>query len=455
MNVDMNSVIGTWILEFLLRQPLEESLLNYLIDVLPLPNDNPTIKRMILLRKIEFEISKGCVSESILDCLETIEELDFQNGVEQHSESLKAAYCAVAVACTVQSFANKGDNSKFKYFEAVKRIWRGKVCKMEKVENVGLISEELLSWKDEIEAALWEESVCDDVLKRTEGMDAVGAVGAYVHEEKGKMGPSFLEFVAQKARTDDTLMKLLFDVGNANLGQGGEKKENLAIAADQGLGRSDNRGHKEIVLSKAKHIALKRTRGPRFGISRGSKIADTGNSEVDPSGKHCDLLPTPEVNKVQEDLRSSSLELQAVVKDPLPDALNLAEMLLSFTEKENTSKEIVVLSKVGDDPSFVESSKAVQANEEDLSKHCQDVRTNAAETSLMESNGTVRAFECDDSIDETPDISPSGKGLRLPSPKGVNVSPLKKYEANKLTKRRKKKRWSALEEDALRSAVEK
>lgn len=67
----------------------------------------------------------------------------------------------------------------------------------------------------------------------------------------------------------------------------------------------------------------------------------------------------------------------------------------------------------------------------------------------------LNSLKCDDSIDETPDISPSGKGLRLPSPKGVNVSPLKKYEANKLTKRRKKKRWSALEEDALRSAVEK
>ncbi|KAI5679812.1 hypothetical protein M9H77_01039 [Catharanthus roseus] len=187
MAVDMDSDLGPWILESLLRLPLQSRILKSLIKVVPLPNDNPIIKKIILLRKIESEISKGCVSESILDCLERIEELDFQSGMDHDSESLKAAYCAVAVTCTVQSIADKGADSKFKYFEAVKRIWKEKVCKMEKVENVALVSEELLSWKALIEAALWEDSLCDDVLKRTEGMDAVGLVKAYVREEKGKL----------------------------------------------------------------------------------------------------------------------------------------------------------------------------------------------------------------------------------------------------------------------------
>lgn len=152
-------------------------------------------------------------------------------------------------------------------------------------------------------------------------------------------------------------------------------------------------GHKETVLSRRQNIALNCTRGPRSGTSGASKIADTGNFEVDPSGKHCDLLPTPKVNEVQEDLRSSSLDLQAFVKDPFPYALYLAETLLSFREKENARKETVEQTKVSDDPSFVESFKAVQANKEDLSTHCKDVRNNAPKRSLMESNTTARTNE--------------------------------------------------------------
>ncbi|KAI5679416.1 hypothetical protein M9H77_10366 [Catharanthus roseus] len=428
MEGNMDDDIGPRILEFLLRQPLEKPLLNSLIKVLPLPNDNPDIKRILLLRKIEFEISKGHVSESILDCLEKYEELDFQNGVEQHSESMKVAYCAVAVACTVRFLKSKGGHSNYEYFEAVKRIWRGKVCKMEKAENVALISQELLIWKRELENALWNDSACDNVLQRTKEMDPVGAVRAFVHEEQEKMGPSFLEFLAQKVRINDTLRKLLYDASNANLGQAGEKKENLATPADHESGPSDgNTGHKETVLSRRQNIALNCTRGPRSGTSGGSKNADTGNFEVDPSGKHCDLLPTPNLNEVQEDLR----------------------------EKENARKETVAQTKASDDPSFVESSKAVQANKEDLSTHCKDVRNNAPKRSLMESNTTARTNEWDESLDDKPDIPPSGKRSRLPSPEGLLVSPLKESEANKFMKRRRPKRWSTLEEETLRSAVDK
>ena len=48
----------------------------------------------------------------------------------------------------------KGD-----YFDAVKRIWRMRVGKMEKLGDVGSVSEELLEWKDEIEAALDDSNV--------------------------------------------------------------------------------------------------------------------------------------------------------------------------------------------------------------------------------------------------------------------------------------------------------
>lgn len=59
-----------------------------------------------------------------------------------------------------------------------------------------------------------------------------------------------------------------------------------------------------------------------------------------------------------------------------------------------------------------------------------------------------------DSIDD----SPEGKyvsRLHLPSPKRKVISPLKKYTETRLVRRRKSKKWSLLEEDTLRTAVQR
>ncbi|XP_028089131.1 26S proteasome non-ATPase regulatory subunit 1 homolog A-like [Camellia sinensis] len=49
----------------------------------------------------------------------------------------------------------------------------------------------------------------------------------------------------------------------------------------------------------------------------------------------------------------------------------------------------------------------------------------------------------------------SRSGLHLSTPKRMVVSPLKKHEIKKLARRRKIKRWSTLEEDTLRTGVQK
>lgn len=62
----------------------------------------------------------------------------------------------------------------------------------------------------------------------------------------------------------------------------------------------------------------------------------------------------------------------------------------------------------------------------------------------------------DDSISDTPEDSPNGSRVQLRTPKRRLVSPLRNYRPpDKLTKRRKIKKWSKEEEDTLRSAVEK
>lgn len=83
-------------------------------------------------------------------------------------------------------------------------------------------------------------------------------------------------------------------------------------------------------------------------------------------------------------------------------------------------------------------------------------QNNVSKPSLMERNATARTFEWDDSIDD----SSEGTGdqmnrIHLDSPKRKAVSPLKKYELARFAKRRKPKRWSLEEEDALREAVKK
>ncbi|XP_040992648.1 uncharacterized protein LOC121239467 [Juglans microcarpa x Juglans regia] len=53
----------------------------------------------------------------------------------------------------------------------------------------------------------------------------------------------------------------------------------------------------------------------------GVKITDAEELDTDVTCSKYNSLPTPEVNKARAALKSSSLELRAVVKDPLPDAL--------------------------------------------------------------------------------------------------------------------------------------
>lgn len=59
-----------------------------------------------------------------------------------------------------------------------------------------------------------------------------------------------------------------------------------------------------------------------------------------------------------------------------------------------------------------------------------------------------------DSIDDSPEGSHANR-LRLPSPKRKVISPLKKYEETKVVRRRQCKKWSLLEEDTLRIAVQR
>ncbi|PSR95017.1 Telomeric repeat-binding factor like [Actinidia chinensis var. chinensis] len=449
----MDIDVARWVLEFLLRKSIDDRVLNALLRVLPISNDDWRLKKAMFLRRIESEIAEGSVSEKILEFLERIEELDYEEKVAT-SEPMKRAYCSVAVDCTLRFL-----DEREKYFDAVKRIWRGRFWKMDRLEDVGLVSDELVCWKDDIEAAVCDSSVCEIARMKGKGIDTLEAVRAYVAEAWESMGPSFLEVVAGTV-SDDAMREVLGWSSGGKCDQVvGERGASLPDLSCDLLVPNDNKEmQRGVVLPVRKHVAVKRSRGATAGTSRGFKISNTEEMDARKSSNTYDCLPTPEINKVQEALRTSSLELQAVVKDPLPDALQLADNVISSMGGKNMIQEPSVgQGRVNaPDPSVGTSAEAALANESNHENQCCGPQNNVPKASLMARNSTAIAYEWDDSIDTVPEGSPNrGRRLHLPTPKRRLVSPLKKHVNMNYAKRRKVKKWSTIEEDTLRTGVKK
>ncbi|VFQ80113.1 unnamed protein product [Cuscuta campestris] len=456
--MDIGHDISRWILEFILRKPLDDATLAALIRVLPPPDNNPGLAKSILLREIESEVSNGSVSEKIVGLLEKFEELDFREGIEA-SEALKAAYCAVAVDCTVR-FLKKGGEKRDKgeYFSAVKRLWRKRICRMEKWENVGLVSEDLSNWREQIEAAVWEDS-CENVIRMNEGVDAAGTVKAFVKETREKMGPSFLEFVAATLRRDDDLRESLISENRKDQSQCTGKVVSLPSS---GQAKTHQNIDKEFLngkpATKQKHVACKRTRATLGGTSRGAKIADMDDPRVEASNRQCGLPDTPKVSNAQKELEKSSMELHAAVKDPLQDALLIAATIMCDMARGNSGNPHIQENPDNATcPVGGSTGGVVATHGGNLNNNCSPHRANPSKRSLMERRSTAHAIEWDDSIENcSTEGSPShGRRPQLPSPQKRNSSPLKEYQIKNLTKRRKIKKWSLIEEDTLRTGVQK
>ncbi|KAL3624395.1 hypothetical protein CASFOL_031063 [Castilleja foliolosa] len=422
--MDIDPDIANWVLEYLLRQPLDDRILNSLLRALPLPNNNVHLKKMLLLRKIESEVSSCSISETILELLEQLEELEFQQGSETVSDAMKTAYCAVAVDCTVKLLLNneEDDHRKFKFFEAVKRVWRGRIGRMEKmVEKVGLGSDELSHWKDDIEAAVWDDRVCDGVVKKSEKVNAFDSLKAYMKEEREKMGPSFLETVAERVKSDEDLQGVL---------AGNQESPGDAIGNDI---------QKKRIELRNKLVNLRRARG--LSNCRGAKIVDS--DEIDetktknvPTVGNYNVPSSAEIKRVREALLSSASELHAAVNDPLPEALRYAEAI----SKEN--KRPVEDNHVEPNTFVVDGAGVVHG------------MSNGTKPGLMERNSSARTYEWDESesIDGSQDGPVLKRRLLIPIPRTINVSP---SAVKNLKKRRKGRKWSVVEEDALRAGVKK
>lgn len=89
-----------------------------------------------------------------------------------------------------------------------------------------------------------------------------------------------------------------------------------------------------------KKVAHKRKHVANFGRRyKGAKITDLEEASMGQASRRYGGVPSPEVCKVRKALKSSSSELNAMVTDPLPEALRLADNMLSGMPKENLNHE--------------------------------------------------------------------------------------------------------------------
>ncbi|KAL8033960.1 hypothetical protein ABFS82_13G191200 [Erythranthe guttata] len=463
MDIDEDS--ANWILEFYLRQPLEERTLTSLIGALPLSNTNTRLKKLILLKTLEYQVACFSISESTLVLLEQLEEIEFRQGNVKVSDEMKHAYCAVAVECTI-----KGTNSNiFRFYDNARRLWRKRIGSMQKlVGNGALCSEELSLWKEYIEAAVWDESLFESIVKKGEGLNALDAVSVFLRGEWDRMGPPFLEFAAAKLQDDEHLMEIL-GVGSSDVDTVKEApSHHLEDVGNVGYEKKNNIRMK----LRPRPLSVRRYRGK-------AKLVDPGPDDVNAMELSCERRSkspmSEEVRNVREALDRSSLDLRAVVKDPLPDALRIAAEAMAGTSARNmaagdknmhqdtlkrkaeamagTSARNMAAGEKNknQDPvkeNHVESNRVDVDGDGDVQVSTGINVGNVRRPSLMERNKSARTYEWSESIDEPED----DQAARLPSPMAEIIAALNR-PGNENGKRRKRLRWTPLEEHTLMAAV--
>ncbi|KAM5582981.1 hypothetical protein ABKV19_003069 [Rosa sericea] len=564
--MDLDADVSRWVLELLLRDRDKESVAKRVLAAAPLSDQDWRLKKTVLLRTIESEVfDEASVTEAILESLESIEVLDRGQGIPV-TDSMRAAYCAVATECTVKFLVCFGGKPSGKYMEAVDRIWRGRVRVLEESEGCELVSGELKERRDEVEAGIWDVKVSKKLASMNSRNYALRLVAAYVKEAFAMLGPPFIawavRFNMQKGSLglegDEVAVEKDGNVGDgcevqvqtangadlevprangvelgdgsklevsganvrdgseleaqrgANVNSGSEQEAqrangvNVSDASEReahdtnvvGAGRSQRNGHGGVLSlepeTKEKETPRSRVLRRRHGPV---KIRDAEDVGTEASAGIYNSVSSAEVRKVQEELKSSVLALQAVVTDPLPYALQVSEIVrseLGMRPVDHVSGE----NGGAASPSVEKNSEPDQSNNDnhgnqtshqndvpqpsgkendatnlsvDNGKGTEYVRTgdvnpgnpscsyqnNVSRAGLMERNSTAHTLEWEDSLGMSPERTNSKGRLHLPSPKRNAVSPLKKYEDKRFSKRRKVKRWSLHEEDTLRTGVQK
>ncbi|WCJ17656.1 Telomeric repeat-binding factor 2 [Euphorbia peplus] len=396
-------IIG-WILEFLARNQISPYILNLMLTN---PNfsvsqtNNPRLKKTICLNTIQNKLlSNDIASELILESLEIIEQLDRNEGAPV-TDSMKQAYRAVAVECTVRCFRVPGvsrEEDQAKFFEAVMMIWRERIERMEKSE---LVTGELRELGEEMEMAVWDSEACKRLVGRFEESEAVRLVRVYVDEAFAAMGPSFIELCELKRKRKDgervemeeadksnagpeivdsdgperqELKRRREDVDEVQMKEGG-KQAVLGGSPRQEIGELQQNDIMDSQIVETSKCNLNLVSVPEFvkvrealkrrfvdfkamvGDLQHNDVYEACYSEIRNDSmdsekvetSKCNLVSTPEVVKVREELRQSFVDLKAMVNDPLPEALRVSDVLRAEMREKSLHKETLVENQNGND----------------------------------------------------------------------------------------------------------
>ena len=149
----------------------------------------------------------------------------------------------------------------------------------------------------------------------------------------------------------------------------------------------------KVVVVPSKHVAPhRRHRGP-------VRISDIEDLDEDMSSRKCGSLSTPEVIKVQKALESSSLELQMVVTDPLTEAVQVADTVISDLATKNVihqrhlGNQSVGEAGAVNNISVEKSTEALRSRDENLGNPSCSHQNNVPRPSLMDRNSTAYTQE--------------------------------------------------------------
>lgn len=193
----LDSVVASWILEFLLRRSdFSSALAGECLIALPVSFPlSSRLEASLLLRRLSADLSRRSVSLSTLHTLEILYR-------HQRFPSLLPAFASVAVECTVaplrrRSFSSSSSNYDAEFFDAVNRIWNCKVYDLERSEVSELVSPVMREARKEMEAAVTDPALREELVRRETKESALEAVMVCVEEAGKEMGPTFLEAAAE------------------------------------------------------------------------------------------------------------------------------------------------------------------------------------------------------------------------------------------------------------------
>lgn len=439
--------IASWILEFVLRQSTEDWVANELLFALPVPSPLlPRLKKTLLLRRLSSDLTRPSLSGRTLLSLELIEELDRSTGADAPSDSLVAAYAAVAVECTARFLRERSeDDDGEDFLDAVNRIWNCRVADLERSEAAGLVSLALREARREMEEAVVNPLVRVGLMGRDTKKAALDAVRVYLEEAEKEMGPPYLERMAEAVGeewrrssgtgTDGSVVELY------------EMLPNLLARPDRDRAKSSGLlefdKHEKSVLGTDKDA-------PEQGGCSADEFVHLPASAAEvmkvKNLSASNVLPTY-LDNMEEN--HNQMDLNGAGKGPNHDDDAMAHPNLLNREPSDL--------KHGEErASFCFADKAIKDGNPGASR-LRDNRDCAGvqKPSLMDWNPTARTFEWDEDSIESPseNSNPSNK-LHSPRVKRREIS-LQSEDNKVFIKRRKKRKWSSLEEETLRKAVER